>query len=143
MDEQFVLKKFIIKKGLKHSKQRDSILSVFLEIERHVTIDELWAAVKMKYPAIGFATVYRTMKVLCECGLCSEIYLDDGTTRYEHLYNHDHHDHLVCTKCGSFIEVVSEEIEKLQEQLMKRYGFSPQYHRMNLYGICQDCGKKR
>ncbi len=142
MNEQVVMNRFIDEKGLKHSRQRDHILGVFLGIERHVTIDELWAAVKKKHPTVGFATVYRTMKLLCECGLCSEIHLDDGTTRYEHLYNHDHHDHLVCTKCGRFVEVVSEEIEKLQEQLMKHHGFSPQYHRMNLYGICQDCRKK-
>ncbi|MCM8798259.1 MAG: transcriptional repressor [Candidatus Omnitrophica bacterium] len=43
--------------------------------------------------------------MLCECGLCRELRFDDGTTRYEHLYGHQHHDHLICTKCGRFVEI--------------------------------------
>jgi Fur family ferric uptake transcriptional regulator len=142
MNEAAVLESFISEKKLKHSKPREWILAVFLSIEKHLTVDELWAAVKKKYPSVGFATVYRTLKLLCESGLCSELRLEDGTTRYEHRYGHDHHDHLVCTECGHVIEVFDAEIEHLQEQLMKRHGFSPRYHRMNLYGICKDCRKK-
>jgi Fur family ferric uptake transcriptional regulator len=81
------------------------------------------------------------MKLMNESGLCREIRFEDGTTHYEHLYGHDHHDHLVCTQCGRLVEVVEEEIEKLQERLMKRHGFLPQSHRMNLYGICKECRK--
>jgi len=142
MKESSILQNFITDKGLRHSKQREVILAVFLGIERHVTIDELWAEVKKKNPSVGYATVYRAMKLFSESGLCSEIRLENGTTRYEHLFNHGHHDHLICTKCGNMLEVVSEEIEHLQEQLMKGHGFTPQYHRMSLYGICPDCGKK-
>lgn len=142
MNETAVFESFISEKKLKHSKPREWILAVFLSIEKHLTVDELWAAVKKKYPSVGFATVYRTLKLLCESGLCSELRLEDGTTRYEHRYGHDHHDHLVCTECGHVIEVFDEVIERLQEQLMKRNGFSPCYHRMNLYGVCKDCRKK-
>jgi Fur family ferric uptake transcriptional regulator len=142
MNESAVFEKFILGKGLRHSKPRDWILGVFLDIEKHMTVDELFTAVKKKYPTVGYATVYRTLKLLCECGLCSELVFDDGTTRYEHLYDHEHHDHLICTSCGTFIEVVDEDIEKLQILLMKRHSFSPQYHRMNLYGICKDCRSK-
>jgi Fur family ferric uptake transcriptional regulator len=139
MKETAVLERFIAGKGLRHSKPREQILSVFLSIEQHVTLDELWAAVRTKHPGIGYATVYRTLKLLSECGLCSEINFEDGTTRYEHSYGHSHHDHLICTSCGRFIEVVDSEIEKLQERLVKRYGFQLQYHRMNLYGTCRNC----
>ena len=139
MNETMILEKFIAGKGLKHSKPRLWILDVFLGIERHLTIEELWAAVKKKHPTVGYATVYRTLKLLCECGLSSELRFEDGTTRYEHLYGHSHHDHLICTQCGRFVEVVDGKIEDLQIRLMKRYGFSPQFHRMNLYGICKDC----
>ncbi len=139
MRESTVLEQYIERRGLRHSKPREQILSVFLGIEKHVTIDELWAAVKAKYPGIGYATVYRTLKLLAECGLCNETSFDDGTTRYEHSYGHSHHDHLICTSCGKFIEVVDSEIEKLQERLVRRYGFLLQYHRMNLYGTCKHC----
>jgi Fur family transcriptional regulator, ferric uptake regulator len=139
MNETIVFEKFLARKKLKHSKPREFIVRTFLEMEKHVSVDELWGAVRKKYPSVGFATVYRTMKLLCESGLCSEIRFDDGTTRYEHLYGHDHHDHLICTKCGRFVEVVEAGIEELQERLMKRHGFQPQFHRMNLYGICREC----
>jgi Fur family ferric uptake transcriptional regulator len=143
MDENAVFEAFLARKGLKHSKPRVWILEIFLSIEKHVTVEELWAAVKTRYPSVGYATVYRTLKLLCESGLCTEISFENGTTRYEHLFGHSHHDHLICTICGRFVEVVDGEIEKLQERLMKRYGFIPQYHRMNLYGTCKDCRKKK
>jgi Fur family ferric uptake transcriptional regulator len=139
MNETMVFERFIESKGLKHSKPRMGILEVFLGIEKHVSIDELWAAVKMKHPSIGYATVYRTLKLLCEGGLCRELHFEDGTTRFEHLYGHDHHDHIICTECGRLVEVVDEKIEALQVKLMRRHGFSPKYHRMDLYGTCQNC----
>ena len=98
--------------------------------------------VKKLYPSIGFATVYRTLKLLCEAGLCRELKFEDGITRYEHLYGHQHHDHLVCTRCGKFIEIIEPEIEKLQEKLFKKHKFLPQRHRMELYGICKKCRKR-
>jgi Fur family ferric uptake transcriptional regulator len=140
--EAGVFKKFLSGKKLKHSERRDWILDAFLHIEKHLTVEELWTAVKRKHPSVGFATVYRTLKLLCESGLCSEIRFDDGTTRYEHNYNHEHHDHLICMECGRFLEVVDDGIERLQERLMKRHGFLPRHHRMNLYGICRECKKE-
>src|SRR5271157_357220 len=141
MNETMVFQRLIEDKGLKHSKPRMGILEVFLTIEKHVSIDELWAAVKKKHPSVGYATVYRTLKLLCEGGLCRELHFEDGTTRYEHLYGHHHHDHLICTGCGRLVEVVDEKIEELQVRLMKRHGFSPKYHRMELYGTCKNCRK--
>jgi Fe2+/Zn2+ uptake regulation proteins len=141
MNETMVFQQLIENKGLKHSKPRMGILDVFLTIEKHVSIDELWVAVKKKHPSVGYATVYRTLKLLCEGGLCRELHFEDGTTRYEHLYGHNHHDHLICTECGQLVEVVDGKIEELQVKLMKRYGFSPKYHRMDLYGTCKNCRK--
>jgi Fur family transcriptional regulator, ferric uptake regulator len=139
MKEIVLFEKFLVQKRLRHSKPREFIVRTFLCMEQHITVDELWGAVKKKYPSVGYATIYRTMKLLSESGLCREIRFEDGTTRYEHLYGHEHHDHLVCTQCGRLVEVVNEEIEKLQERLMKQHGFLPQSHRMNLYGICKEC----
>ena len=138
-DEQRLFEEYCAGKSLKHSEKRDWILQTFLAIERHLTVYELCAAVKKKHPSVGFATVYRTLKLLCESGLCRELHFDDGTTRYEHLFEHEHHDHLICTGCGAFVEVVDPEIERLQIDLIKRHGFLPQSHRMELYGLCKKC----
>ena len=143
MKEKAVFEKYLADKGLKHSKPRELIIQTFLGMEKHITVEELWGAVKKKCPSVGYATVYRTMKLLYESGLCREIRFEDGTTRYEHLYGHNHHDHLICTQCGRFVEVVDSGIERLQERLMRRYGFLPQSHRMNLYGICRECRRNK
>ncbi|MCG2714619.1 MAG: transcriptional repressor [Candidatus Omnitrophica bacterium] len=134
-----VLDNFIRKEGLRHTPQRESILRVFLGIEKHLSVDELYKIVKKRNPEIGYVTVYRTMKVLEEAGLCNEIDFGDGISRFEHQYGHGHHDHLVCLKCGSYIEVKKPEIEKLQDELAKENSFTPLKHRLQIFGTCKKC----
>ena len=140
-EEEKMFEGYLRTKSRKHSEQRSGIMRIFLSIDKHLTASELYRIVQNKYPGVGYATIYRTLKLLCECGLCRELKLDDGTTRYEHLYGHRHHDHLICTKCGKFVEVVDPEIERLQDRLFKLHGFYPERHRMELYGICKRCKK--
>lgn len=137
--EREIFESHIRKKNLKHTEQRTQILMTFLETERHLTAEELYILVRKKYPSVGYATISRTLKLLCDCGLCSELRVEDGVTRYEHLYGHDHHDHLICIECGSFVEVVSPEIERLQEKLAQANGFTIKRHRLEIYGICKKC----
>ncbi|MEN8160700.1 MAG: transcriptional repressor, partial [Myxococcota bacterium] len=68
--------------NLKHTKQREAILDTFLEQKGHVTGEELYQRVREKHPQIGYTTVYRTMKLLCEAGLANEHHFDDGVTRF-------------------------------------------------------------
>ncbi|MEE8400221.1 MAG: transcriptional repressor [Desulfobacterales bacterium] len=137
--EREIFEAHIRKKNLKHTEQRTQILVTFLETERHLTVEELYVLVRKKYPSIGYATISRTVKLLCDCGLCSELKVEDGVTRYEHLYGHDHHDHLICVDCGRFVEVVSPEIERLQEELAAENDFTIERHRLGLYGKCKKC----
>jgi len=136
-----ILNDYIRKNNLKSSNQRGIILEAFLNSSRHITADELHDIIKTDYPNIGIATIYRTMKLLCECGLSRELILEDGKTRFEAVYDHEHHDHLICTKCGKFVEIVSPDIEKLQEKIARENGFLLKSHRLNLYGICKACRK--
>lgn len=138
-----VLDEFVRAKGLRHTPQRARILDVFLSTERHVSCDELFKLVRKKYPGIGYTTVYRTMKLLSESGLCGETDFGDGILRFEHKYGHEHHDHLICTKCGRFIEVVKPQIEKLQDGLAKKYNFTPRRHKLQIFGLCNKCARRR
>src|SRR5664279_6589898 len=72
--------------GLKHTGQRDTILRTFVETRDHLSTDELFRLVKKKDSRIGFTTVYRTLKLLTECGLTSEVAFHDGVARYEHQF---------------------------------------------------------
>jgi Fur family ferric uptake transcriptional regulator len=130
---------YIRKKGLRHTEQRDRILAVFLATERHVSVDELYRIIKKRYPEIGYTTVYRTMRLVAEAGLCVETDFGDGVARFEHKYGHEHHDHLICIKCGRFIEVYDRRIEKLQEVLVRKHGFKSEHHKLEIFGICKKC----
>jgi Fur family ferric uptake transcriptional regulator len=131
---------YLEQNNLKHTKQRELILSTFLEAKRHVTSEDLYQAVREQHSNIGYTTVYRTMKLLCEAGLASERHFDDGLTRFE--IEQEHHDHLVCTRCGCIVEFECSMIEQAQQDIVKRYGFRLLRHRHELYGHCPECQKR-
>lgn len=134
-----ILSEHLRKNGLQSTTQRHVILDVFLSANSHVSVDELFPAVKAADPKIGHTTVFRTLKLLCECGIAEAVNLDKKVTRFEPLMGHEHHDHLVCTQCGKLIEAVDPEIERLQERLCKRFHFTPRNHRLQIMGLCEDC----
>jgi Fur family ferric uptake transcriptional regulator len=138
-EELKIFDDYVKSKGLKQSGQRKDVLLTFLRTEKHLTADELFRLVKKKNPSIGVATVYRTLKLICESGLGREFRLGSDSVLYEHNYNHDHHDHLICTGCGKITEVVDPEIEKLQEKLAKKSGFKLKGHKLLMYGTCRKC----
>lgn len=129
----------IAARGLKQSRQRTAIAEVFFEMGGHVAIDELVARVREQDPRVSVATVYRTMKLLAECGLAVARHFGDGQTRYEPAVRRHHHDHLICTACGEIVEFESERIEELQDRVARRHGFEVEHHRLEIYGRCARC----
>ena len=133
-------------RGLKSTSQRDDITRVFFGAEGHLSIEELYRAVKKVNPRVGYATVYRTLKLLKEVGLAAERHFDDGQARFEPVENEtQQHDHIICERCGKIVEFSSQELERLQERIGRFLGFTVGRHRMELYGICAECreGKGR
>jgi len=126
---------------LKLTPHRQLILDIFLANEGHRSVEDIYRVVREKDPRIGYTTVYRTMKILSDCGLAREIDLADGITRYEHLYNHQHHDHMICMECGKSIEFYKSEIEELQDEASAQLGFKVLDHKLQIYGLCDDCNK--
>jgi len=133
---------FLRKKNLKLTKQREEILRLFLKTERHLSVEDLYNIVKKKDQNIGHATVFRTLRLLCETGIAKEVDFGDKL-RYEHKYGHQHHDHLICVECGKFIEVIDGRIERLQDELCKKKRFLPHRHKMEIFGACKQCRKNR
>ena len=138
--ERRALASYLEQHHLKHTKQRDAILDAFLGASGHVTSEQIYQEVKESNPNIGYTTVYRTMKLLCEAGLAQERHFDDGIARYE--IEHEHHDHLVCLKCGRIIEFECQMIEATQEEIAARYNFRILRHRHELYGHCESCNSE-
>jgi len=130
---------YIRGKGLRNTRQREDILEAFLSSGGHITVDDLYNKLKKNYPSIGYATVHRNMNLVLESGLAGEIKVGRGKTRYEQIYGHEHHDHLICVKCGRFMEVHDETIEKLQDNLAEANDFKPLKHKLEIYGLCRKC----
>ena len=133
------LKSYLSKQGLKSTKQRDIIVEIFLQTTDHIDIEALYTKVKKKHPEIGYATVYRTMKLLKECGIAAERHFGTRHAVYEPHVPHMHHDHLICEKCNAIIEFENLEIEALQEQVAKKHKFQLTTHKHELYGFCSQC----
>ena len=134
-----VLRRYLSERGLKMTTQRDRILEVFLQATGHVTAEQLYEKMKQVDAGIGFTTVYRTLRVLCECGLAQERNFGHGPARYEHAFSRRHHDHLVCVKCGRIIEFENDAIEAIQRQVAETNRFTLLDHRHELYGHCESC----
>ena len=140
--EKDILKNYIVSKRLKFTKQREKILEAFLRIEKHVSAEELYKDVSKKNPQIGLATVYRALNLLYECGLAQEKKFGNGQTRFEHTFNHEHHDHLICVRCGEIIEFENDFIEKLQNKAAEEKKFEVKSHTLDIYGICYNSRNK-
>ena len=142
LSEREVFHECLRRKGLKRTNQRDLILDVFLTSEKHVSSEELYRKVRERDPSIGFTTVYRTLKLLTECGIAREAQFGDGYTRYEPNLNQGHHDHLICVECGGLTEFYSEQLEHIQDEVIRRHGFQMVDHSLRIWGICKRCRRR-
>lgn len=138
-----LLHEHMLKRGLRSTDQRRLIIETFFKAPNHISIEELLAEVRQKDARVGYATVYRTLKLLTECGVAFERKFGDGLTRYELADESSHHDHLICVGCGKIVEFEEPRIEELQEQIAARYGFILESHKHEMYGTCADCRAKR
>ena len=126
---------YVQDRRLNVTAQRDAIVEQFLRTRDHVSIDDLLGKVRKRHPKVGYATVYRTLKLLVDSGLAIERQFGDGQARYEVVG--DHHDHLICVKCGLILEFEDDEIEMLQDKIAERLGgFTVMRHRHELYALC-------
>ena len=127
------LKDHLAKHQLKLTRQREQILDMFLKNE-HITAEQMYRQLARKDPHIGLATIYRTLNLFCEAGLAQARHF--GTqTQYDNVSHKGHHDHLICTSCGKIVEFSNEDIERLQEEVAHRNGFTIQTHKLELYGL--------
>lgn len=127
---------YLTKSNLKHSKQRNLIIEHFLDMNDHVSAEELHSHSREQGSSAGMATIYRTLNLLKDAGLVEQKQFADGKSVFELLRPDSHHDHLICTNCGRVIEFENEEIERLQEEIAKKFGMKLTHHSLDLFGVC-------
>ena len=123
-------------KGLRLTEQRRVVAAVLEKAHDHPDVEELYHRASVLDPNISLATVYRTVKLFEDWGLLEKHEFGDGRARYE-TADRDHHDHLIDLNTGQVIEFVDTEIEKLQEKIAARLGYTLKGHRLELYGVPQ------
>ena len=133
--------KVLLKKNnLKFTIQREVILETLYNSDEHLAPESLHHLLQDKFPElkIGIATVYRTLSLLEDSDMVTSLSFGAQGKKYE-LGAKDHHDHLICTICGTITEFVDEEIEGRQHHIADELGFTMQDHSMQIYGICKNC----
>ena len=130
--------------GLKVTHPRTKILEILQSNpEFHLSADAIHSYLIKNNESIGLATVYRVLTQLEMAGLIQKNQFKENQSTYE--IKKQHHDHLICTKCGKIIEFINDDLEKLQEKISSNYKFTLHSHVMTLFGECNDgnCSGKK
>lgn len=124
--------------GLKSTRQRDAIVERFFRIDKHISVEELLEDVRKVSPRIGYATVYRTLKLLVEYRFAEPRQFGDGQTRFDPVTGDDHaHDHVICIDCRRVLEFSDEIINVRVGQIVAQMGtFKLTRQRLELYARC-------
>lgn len=128
---------YLKQRQLSLTRQRENILRVFLACGGHVSAEDMATKVRADNPGVGLSTVYRTLKLLVECGLAEEHRFAGDVTLYEPI--HSHHEHMICTECKRIFEFEDDELEALKERIAASHGFKMTRHTLQVYGICRAC----
>lgn len=120
------------------------ILDAFLSIEKHVTIFELAEIISVLHPELlDEAFLQETMGMFCQFGFAQRLNFENKETLYEHLHLGQHHDHLICTKCGLIQEFHDDILEDRQLIIADSHNFHPLQHKTEIYGLCSKCLARR
>jgi Fur family ferric uptake transcriptional regulator len=131
---------FLRKRGQRVTSERLALFDEIFSQHRHIDAEELLASMTARGLKISRATVYRNLDLLVECGLARKQRLGRSRFLYEHVHSGQRHDHLVCSGCGRVVEFVSPGITALQSEICRAHGFLPQYHSLQITGLCNQCG---
>lgn len=129
------------KAGLKVTLPRLKILQILESSEtKHLSAEDVYKALIEADEDVGLATVYRVLTQFETAGLVTRHHFEGGHSVFE-LTSVEHHDHIVCNKCGKVEEFYDEIIEKQQRTIAKQHKFELTDHSLSLYGVCTDCQK--
>ena len=141
--EKTNFKTLIASDGQDDLKERLDILDAFLDTEGHITLEELCGILETKGYTFDPKFVRQCLNRMVDLGFAQRKQFDGQPIRYEHRHLGGHHDHLICTKCGNILEFANDDMERLQVEISSQYGFHMLQHRMDIYGICSRCLKRR
>ena len=137
--EILIFREFLKKRGLRNTREREAIIREILSTDDHFDVDELFLRLKKKSQGGSKASIYRTIPLLLEAGIITEVYLENGHMHYEQVYGRDHHCHLRCTNCRTIIEFSDSRLKEIEQEVAKKYKFINEGHKMDIMGLCPKC----
>lgn len=140
-DELEVFRKYIKKRSLRYTPERETIIKEIFAQHDHFDVDTLYLRLRNQGKNVSKASIYRTIPLLLESGLIQEVFYKDGHMHYEHIYGHHHHCHLRCIDCGKIVEFRNESMYQLEKKLAEQYGFDITGHKLDVFGLCPKCRK--
>jgi len=133
---------FLASQKLKLTSERVALVREIFSTHYHFEADELLFKMKEKNVKISRATIYRTLELLVRSGLVRRVHLGEDHYHYEYVSGNSHHDHLICTACGTVIEFHDPELEERQREICERKKFTPTFHNLQILGLCDSCRRK-
>jgi len=124
------------------TRQRDEIAEIVLTSDDHLSVEQIRRRLKERGAAAGLATIYRTVDLLEKSGLIRGHDFGQGFRRYEPMPAQAHHEHLICLRCGRVEEFTHERLERMLPMIADEYGFQPERHRVEIYGVCRECQRR-
>jgi Fur family ferric uptake transcriptional regulator len=138
MEQSWNIAEALKKQGYRLTPQRLMVVSAIENSEDHISADEVYSQVIVRYPNVNISTVYRTLELLKRLELVTETDLGGGRVRY-HPANKGHHHHLVCQKCGAMIDLDESLLEPLKEALLLEHNFIADLRHLAIHGRCVNC----
>lgn len=139
MPELNILRQYIQKHKMRYTPEREAIVNEIFSRHDHFSAEELFQRLQQHNLPISRASVYRTIPMLMDAGLISRVFTKNGQAFYEHIYGHEPHFHLRCTKCGYIEEFVEPLLEDLPQRLSKSTRFVVHRYRLEALGSCPKC----
>lgn len=141
--EKTELKKILTRAGYAQSEDILVILDTFLATENHQTLGDLKRNLKVRGLVFKDRDIRKALDLFCKYGFAQIKEFKDQEPGYEHHHLGQHHDHLICTRCGEIQEFTNPDLEILQVKLAHDIGFVPLQHRLEIYGLCTQCARER
>jgi Fur family transcriptional regulator, peroxide stress response regulator len=123
--------------GVRITPQRHAVLDYLMNSQIHPTADDIYKALEGKFPNMSVATVYNNLRVLRENGLVRELTYGDSSSRFD--CNLTEHYHVICESCGKIVDFHYPSLDEVESLAEKVTGFDVSHHRMEVYGVCEEC----
>lgn len=126
--------------GVRITPQRHAILEFMIHSTAHPTADDIYRALEKTFPNMSVATVYNNLRVFKSAGLVKELTYGDSSSRFDFVTN-DHY-HVICNDCGKIVDFHYPGLDEVEQLASHVTGFQVDYHRLEIYGTCQQCSTK-